>query len=137
MHGIIYVTFPYPFSFIDSGIVYDRVIMARKWCREMLLKGFWPVCPMLIHNAISNFEEMPAYKWGDFREYVMPMMNGCEAIQVLMFKGWEESANVQDEIQFAKAHGYVITYVNTEALEEFLRSTRGDSVEAKWGVHLE
>lgn len=117
MKGLVYLSFPYPYAFTDVAV--DRANMARRWCQNLLQLEFVTLCPHLHHHTISP--EPAAYKFSSFSAQVLPLIGKCDALQVLMFPGWEESYNVSVEIQYAKAAKIPITYVNTQDLEEWCR----------------
>lgn len=124
IEGIVYVTFPYPHHFAFSDHVVDRAAMARKWCAELHALGWLSICPLLHRHIVLSDFEPPDSTWKDEARFTLHFMDKCDALQVLMFEGWEESQNVKDSISHAKLQQKTVTYVNTDALEEWRDSIR-------------
>lgn len=117
MNSLVYVTFPYPFTLADVSFVLDRAAMARKWCYEMLELGHITVCPLLHHHLISTHGDPSADRWMDMKNLLLKQMDSCESVQVLKFKGWEESLNVKDTILYAQLNNKPVVYIETKYLE--------------------
>ncbi len=124
VEGIVYVVFPYPFNFADSEHVVDRVQMARKWCSELLAKVWLSVCPLLHHHILASSElsALMEVNWIMMRSLMLPFMNTCGGLHVLMMPGWEESLVVKDCIDHAKVAKKQIAYVNVDCLRDWLAS---------------
>lgn len=119
MEGPHYLTFPYPFNFADSDLVIDRTVMVRKLMMEMLSQGQILVCPIFVHHILSTFDESNP-KWNAVKSIFQKQMEPCESVLVFMLPGWEESANVKDDIEHAKATRKTLVYVNADAYLEWL-----------------
>lgn len=122
---LIYVTFPYPYILSDAPQVFERAAMVMKWMKEMTRKGFVCVCPHIEYHMLG----VRTHTWEDRREAVLRLIEAAEGVQVLMFPGWDESACLKDELLRARSQGKIITYVNTQALQDWyadFERTRSD-----------
>jgi hypothetical protein len=115
--NLVYISFPYPFTLPDVGIVMERAAMARKWCFEMLGLGYATVCPLLHHHLISTHGDPSENRWVEMKDLLLKQMDSCDAVQILKFKGWEESLTVKDTILYAQLIGKPIAYIDAQGLE--------------------
>ncbi len=124
---LIYITFPYPYNLNAAPQVFERAAMVMKWMKEMSRNDYVCVCPHIEYHMLGLTE----YSWEDRKESVLRLLESVEAVQVLMFPGWEESACVKDEVLRARSQGKPVHYVNTEELQAWyadLERTRSDFV---------
>lgn len=125
MKDLIYISFPYPYNFTEAPQVFDRASMTLKWMKEMEREGFVSVCPHINFHILGNSPEEVG-TWIDRRDQALKLIESVNVVQVLMFKGWEQSICVKDEVHHARACGKPVTYINTQELEDWLEAFNSD-----------
>lgn len=111
--------------------------MVMKWMKEMDRKEFQVVCPHIEYHMLGNFNPEFPTRWTDRSETTLRLIEPVDAVQVLMFSGWEESACVKDEVTRAKALGKPVTYVNTEALQSWFDDLERERSDYLSGLELQ
>lgn len=104
-----------PFSHPDKDVEHRRFVYAKAATRALLAKGHHVLSP--IAYCYQFRDELPDSS-AAWRPFNFEMIDGCSELWVLMIDGWEQSAGVAEEIEYAKRRpSMVIKYIDWLTLE--------------------
>lgn len=110
-----------PYSHSDPEVIeqrHTRVLFAAVKLLEAGNHVFSPIVYSysLVRNGHINWEDGVPGAWLAWKELDENFIDRCDVLGVLMLPGWEESAGVAAEIDYAEQRGMYIIYYNPEEL---------------------
>lgn len=106
---MIYLASPYTHS--NPTIAVSRFWDTRKFVAQRLKAGL-PVFSTIVHNhELAYLYGLPTdqeFWW----KYNRAMLNKADEVWVLKLDGWEDSAGVQREIEYAQTKGIPVEYID-------------------------
>lgn len=112
-----YLAIPYssPYVFMRES----RKILADRMAAHYMEQGYIVFSPISHTADISKYTKL-LYSWDFWKKQDFPMIEWCDVLCVLCIPGWEESAGVQDEIDYARSLGKKVVFVNNAFVQEVL-----------------
>jgi hypothetical protein len=108
MSKLIYIASPY--SHKDPEEIDRNFERVSKYTAQCTSLGEVVLSPITHGHTLSQFVKMPQ-NWEFWQNICETMLINCDSLRVLKMNGWETSEGVTAEIEFAKAHGIPIEYV--------------------------
>ena len=99
---LIYLASPY--SHDDPAVRVLRYEDACVACAALMRAGVTVISPIASSHAIAELGGI-AGSWEQWRDLDLRLLDACDAVWVLTLDGWEKSAGVAAEIDYAEAHG--------------------------------
>lgn len=98
-----------PFSHPDHHVRHNRWALACHACADLIKSGIHCISPIAAsyHVALSGDIDGCYETW---REIDRKLLRRCDSLIVLCIDGWDRSAGVADELQYAKELGLPISY---------------------------
>jgi len=124
---MIYVASPYSSPIKDSYrymtviemahktkvLMENRYLAAMKYVAKNLKEGKNYFSPIVYTHEMAHGHCLPKdFKF--WQEINHRYLEACSELHVLMLEGWEDSAGVKDEINYAITHGMGIKYIEWE-----------------------
>lgn len=100
-----------PYSHPDPLIRKTRFLLAQQVTGILLKRKIWVYSPIVhCHEIVEKFS-LP----GDaafWKEFNIDFLRRAEGMFILTIDGWEESKGIQQERDFAREAGIMLSYVN-------------------------
>lgn len=99
-----------PYSHPDPFVRKWRYLQATRQLTELLLRGQWAYSPIVHCHELAKTAGLPrdAAFWSAYNLY---MLQKADFLMILTLPGWQESAGVREEIEFAAKHHKAQLYV--------------------------
>lgn len=108
--GLVYLSMPY--SHADSGVVYRRMVTFWKIAHQLIDMGVHVISPMSMEPGLEYTDR--GSDWATWQTYCNALMDASEEIWVMTLDGWEQSAGVTGEIEYAKQHGKQVRFLDVK-----------------------
>ncbi len=104
---LVYVACPY--SHPDKAVVEERMKAFYRVDSDLIKQGFFTVSPMN-KAAMADHVDI-ATTWEFWEQYSYALLSRCTKMFVITMPGWDTSAGVLGEINFAVQNGIAVEYV--------------------------
>lgn len=103
---MIYISAPY--NHVDKNVVSQRMDAVYSKFAELMMQGEIPVTPLMAHAVV---ERHPVPSSSEFwEEYSITLLSKCSKMVVLKLDGWDNSAGVSYEIEYANKNDIPIEF---------------------------
>lgn len=91
----------------------DRVKLAARACRRMLLQGGFPFSP-IVHGHYIEVLGGGTVPYDTWMKHSFEMLRKSSAFYILTLEGWQASKGVAAEKEYAQRHGIPVGYLNAD-----------------------
>jgi hypothetical protein len=104
-----------PYSHSDWQVREERYLKAVKALTHLLLQGRWTYSPIVHCHELAKMCALPGEHmfWKQYNEH---MLLASKGLIVLQIAGWETSAGIRHEVNFAQQNGIPVEYLPVEYL---------------------
>lgn len=108
-HDMIFVSMPY--SDPSKRVVNGRMAIYARKMAEYAQQGELVVGVLWNHFAL---EHIPGLKddWETWKRFSEDLLVRCQRLRIIRIDGWDRSEGVKGEIEFAKANGIPVEYID-------------------------
>jgi hypothetical protein len=107
--SMVYVASPY--NHPDPKKVESNYEKVAKYVAGETARGRVLVSPIVYGHNLLPHEDMPT-DWEFWTSFCLSILDRCDSVEVVRMEGWDKSAGVAAEIDFAKQKGLTIQYVD-------------------------
>jgi len=90
-----------PYSHENDGVRELRYEAITIIASLLIAKGEMVISPITHSHPIAKCGKLPT-EWEYWKEFDRKLISMCDYVDVVMFKGWEESTGIKSEIMIAK-----------------------------------
>lgn len=91
----------------------DKILRAKnisEYSANLFKQNIHIICPMTLGLNLAQHAELP-YDSTWWIAWTLDLLSKCDEMDVLCFKGWEDSIGVRAEINFAMSNKIKINYI--------------------------
>lgn len=108
-----------PFSHKDKTIENKRVEIVNKVVAEYTALRLNVFSPITFGTTLLKYKEMPT-DWEFWKNFCESFLEKCDELWVLKMEGWDESAGVSAEIQFAIENNITVRYIEVNEINNYM-----------------
>lgn len=114
--AVVYVSAPYTSD--DPEVVEHRMSVVSQYCMYLIKNGHTPISPLNMGVSIAQYTGTDT-TFETWSFYCKKLIDTCDAVHLLTLEGWEESAGVTQEYEWARGLIKPFIKVSPDVLKTF------------------